>query len=169
MPSATFLAAARVKLEREFPDKTATDLETIITEMNKRMRDFIAESPPFPDDLVVTYSITDRQKKNTQTMRITQRQAQQKQKEKWETVPSLTANRLKVGVLAQRATGTNVPPSQATSAIIHGLTVNQDKKNWNISWSAGKTPPKRVEAVRKAFAELGFPPSFPKPEKTSSK
>ena len=140
------------------------DQQPYIDAYNQRMREYIKDSPPFPDDLVVTHTVrgsmhTGRTEvTRTSVRRYATREVHEKGNMRlegfWTPADSLTAQRLKVGVLAQRAASVKVPASRSDGKSVESLQVVRGDQTWSISWRTGEQPPAKVAAAVAAIAEL---------------
>ena len=130
---------------------------------NARMRDYAAQNPPFPDDLVVTY--VRRGGMHTDKVEITRAgvrryftqelhaRGKMRMHGSWRPVQSLTAQRLRVGVLAQRVASTPIPEGKPPRRRGRVLRIARGGQDWTVSWKPGERPPE-VAPVLEAIHEL---------------
>ena len=126
------------------------------TAYNEVMKAHVSKQPPFPVDMIVTYSVYNRTTKKRVMVQAESSRVRIKSDDQWQEISSRTSQRLKIGVWAQRAMGVRVPAGVLKSDIRYTLTVTQGTKNWNITWGADKNPPANVQKTVDALA--GFVP-----------
>ena len=118
---------------------------------NARMRDYAAKNPPFPGDLVVTY--TRRAGRDTAKIEITRAAVRRYTTEEphargkmrtqgnWRPVQSRIAQRFRVGVLAQRVASEPMRTASAMTRRGGALRITRAGEDWFVSWSRGERPP----------------------------
>jgi hypothetical protein len=72
----------------------------------------------------------------------------------WKEVHSLVAQRLKIGVLAQRSMEENVPDFIKSDGPSYFLSVKSKEKKWSISWSEGQNPPDTVKKTMNSIIAI---------------
>ncbi len=91
---------------------------------------YVKDTPPFPDDLVVEWTVADESEDPGHVLRVTASGATLDGKG----VPTVLKDRLRVGVLSQSLFGLSVGPRQRQGTIVRTLSLQRGSRHWMANW-----------------------------------
>jgi len=116
---------------------------------------YIKDKPPFPNDLVIDWSVALEDAEPVGELRVTAAGVTVDGKE----VPSLWRDRLMVGVLGQSLFGKSLGPRQREGSTVYQLTMERGSRHWSATWGEEGpiAPPSMVDLLQQ-WRRYAVPP-----------